>query len=595
MLALPDPSELRKIRAAGQQLLLQAPAQQGVARVVCLGTFNLDWLPAFLAGALLKTGISVPLEQGEFGQVSNLLHDPNSLVYQQPVSSLVIVAAIGDLLQPIFNDPKQDSETLHSLAQECFEHFREGIAQFLGRVPQADCLVVLHPARFAPNPNVVNPLAAARGELAVRQFEKLFLQFVASEPRVHLVDWHSTVTRWGSHALHDARLWYLARMRLNERGVFALADTVAKTMAAIQGKVRKVAVFDLDNTLWGGVVGEIGWQGIELSNEGIGLAYRDVQRMARNWLAGGTIIALCSKNNPADAHGVFEQHPEMLLRREHIAAERINWQDKAANLRELAEELNVGLESMVFFDDNPAEREWVRQALPMVLVPEMPKDISDWPEFLQDLSCFQRWQITSEDAERTHNYRAERERQEYRKTAASFEEYLASLEQKITIERLQASSLARAAQLCQRTNQFNLTTQRYTPAELQALADDGAAIFLLSVADRFGNHGVTGLAILKSLGNQATIDTLLLSCRILGRGIEAAFLAWLAGQACAAGAHNLCGRYIATAKNAQVADFYTRQGFHAVSAEEFKLDLQLGLPQLPTYLEIRTKHESTSS
>ncbi len=585
---LPEASELRKIRAAGQQLLRQTQAEQELARTVCLSTFNLDWLPAFLSGSFANRGVACRIQAGEFGQIASLLQDPNSLVYQSPVSSLVIVTAVEDLLQPLYENPRMSEQAQADLAADAAGQLVDAIGQYLARVPEGDCLLVLHPERFAPDANVINPVAATRGELAVRQLEEQLRQFAAAEPRVHLLNWSAALKRWGSDAFWDARLWYLARMRLNDRGVYALAETIAATMAAARGKLRKVAVFDLDNTLWGGVVGEAGWSGIELGNEGLGLAYADVQRVARNWQATGTILALCSKNNAADVAEVFAQHPEMLLRREYIAAERINWQDKATNLRELAEELNLGLDSLVFIDDNPAEREWVRQALPMVLVPEMPPDVSAWPEFLQELSCFNRLQITSEDAERNQNYRAERERKEFRKSAVSFEDYLSSLEQKITIERLNEASLSRAAQLCQRTNQFNLTTRRYTAPELQKLAADGAEVSLLSVADRFGHHGVTGLAILKPAGDVVTIDTLLLSCRVLGRGIETAFLAWLAKNARESGRHNLRGQYIPTAKNGQVADYYPRHGFQPIGENQFELDLKSAALEIPAYLEIRT-------
>lgn len=593
--SIPEASELRKIRAVGQQLLLQSQAQQELARVVCLGTFNLDWLPAFLTSSLDKLGLPARVQAGEFGQIASLLHDQNSLIYQQSVASLVIVAAVEDLLQPVFDDPRIGATAQEGLAAEAVDQLRNAIGQFLTRVPQADCVLVIQPPRFAPDPNVINPVAVRRGDLAIHHLNQLLRQFAEAEPRVQLVDWSSAVARVGSNSLWDPRLWYLARMRLNDRGIYVLAETLAATMAAARGKVRKVAVFDLDNTLWGGVVGEVGWNGIELGNEGIGLAYHDVQRIARNWQAAGTILALCSKNNTTDVAEVFQQHPEMLLRREHIAAERINWQDKATNLRELAEELNLGLDSLVFFDDNPAEREWVRQALPMVLVPEMPKDISAWPEFMQEMSCFNRLQITNEDAERNQSYRAERERKEFRNSAVSFEEYLASLEQKIVIEQLNEANLSRAAQLCQRTNQFNLTTRRYTSAELQKLSADGAEIYLLSVADRFGNHGVTGLVILKQHDVDVKIDTLLLSCRILGRGIESAFLAWIAARARKLGAHNLRGQYIPTAKNTQVADYYSRHGFRPISEQQFELELRSTALEIPAYLEIRTEHEPRTS
>jgi FkbH-like protein len=266
----------------------------------------------------------------------------------------------------------------------------------------------------------------------------------------------------------------------------------------------------------------------------------------------------------------------MVLQREHLAAVRINWQDKVTNLRELAEELNLGLDSFVFFDDNPIEREWVRGSIPEVLVPQLPKDPAKRPAFLSRMTFFQRITLTEEDLRRPQAYKAQAQRVELHSRAASFEEFLVSLKQEVTIEPVHESSLARTAQLCQRTNQFNLTSQRYTVTDIERLATSSAIeIYNLAVRDRFGDSGITGVGILRFGGEKVEVDTLLLSCRVLGRKVEDVFLAFLAERARARGARYLIGRYSPTGKNQQVATFYPDRGARTVAEGVFILDLEL--------------------
>ena len=375
------------------------------------------------------------------------------------------------------------------------------------------------------------------------------------------VDWDVEVRRSGWDALRDERLWYLARSRLGPAGWFALANRVRDYWLAYHGDARKVVAVDLDDTLWGGVVGEVGLQGIELGNEAIGLAFQDFQRELLKWNDAGVLLTIVSKNNAADALAVFDQHPGMILKRDHFAAMRINWQDKATSLRELAEELNVAIDSFVFLDDNPVEREWVRRALPGVVVPELPSELTARPDFLRRLTHFNRVAVTEADRKRLGSYRFQHKRRELQASAVSMSDYLSSLDQAVRFDPITPATLARAAQMCQRTNQFNLTTRRYTVADLQAmLADDRVEIVSLCVADRFEDYGIVGLAILRHAPQSAELDSFLMSCRVLGRRIEFDFLNEMVRRARARGAERLTGRYLSTAKNAQVVDFLNNAG-----------------------------------
>jgi FkbH-like protein len=377
-------------------------------------------------------------------------------------------------------------------------------------------------------------------------------------------------------------------MRLNPAGHGLLADLVAGHLAARHGVQRKkVAAVDLDDTLWGGIVGEAGTGGIEVGGEGPGLAFLEFQRELLRLHRSGVVLVMCTKNNQDDALAGFD-HPAMLLRREHFAAERINWQDKAANLRELADELNVGIDSFVFLDDNPREREWVRQALPEVVVPELPADPAERPAFLAAGPWFQTLAVTEEDRRRTESYRAQGERRRAASGARSFEDYLASLEQRVTVQPATEATIARAAQLIGKTNQFNLTTRRHAPGDVERMAaDDATEVLTVAVADRFGDSGITGVVIVRHEGDAALVDTFLLSCRVLGRRVEDAVLSVVARHARERGAARLVGTFVPSDRNAQVATFYPDRGF-APTGEEgaWALALDDALPAAPDGVEV---------
>jgi FkbH-like protein len=599
MLARLAPAEIADRRRRGNALLLEHAHTEGVLRVRVLSTFNVDLLPPFLAEALARA--EQPLAEiatGAFGQIAQELLSPDSELYRSAPDTLVLALAVEDLLEPLFTAaPSQLSrEGVARLVDERVAELSEWLGLALERLPATTCYVALVGPLAAPLEHILAPLAWERGQEAILRLHAGVRALAGSNRRIVVVDWEWHLRGAGTAGLHDPRLWYLARMRLSPAGLAALGDLLACHIAASRGATRKVAAVDLDGVLWGGVVGESGLQGIDLGEEGLGLAFQDFQRELLRLRDMGILLVLCSKNNPADAHEVFARHPAMVLRRQHITAERINWQDKATNLRELAGELNVGLDSFVFLDDSQIEREWVRQKLPEVAVPELPADPVDRPASLRAARYFQRIELTDADRGRAIVYEAERSRRDLAARTVSFEEFLASLQQRVAIEPVTDASLARAAQLCQRTNQFNMTTRRYTAAELEAMLDDSAIeLYTLSVSDRFGDSGITGLAILRFAGatgggdpGTAEIDTFLMSCRILGRRLEDTFLAFLAERAAIRGARFLRGRFEPTAKNAQAADFYAERSFEAVGDGSFILDLVRERPHAPAQTNIRT-------
>lgn len=584
------PKALAERRRRGLALLERPPAAPA-ARVAVLSTFCVDLLAPLLAEALTRWDRPASeIAVGPFGQVAQQLLLSSSELYATDPDVLLLVLSVEDLLEPLFAPvgPGLPDAAAAALVDRRVEELCGWLGVALGRLPRTTCCVTLVGPCAAPVEQVLSPLAPERGLGAVLRLHEGVRGLAESGSRIVVIDWEWHVRAQGTAALHDPRLWYLARMRLNPRGLATLAELVACHLAAERGAAYKVAAVDLDGVLWGGVVGEAGVGGIELGEEGLGLAFQDFQRELLRLRELGVLLVACSKNNPQDVAAVFAEHPAMVLRREHFAAQRVNWQDKATNLGELARELNVGLDSFVFFDDSPVERAWVRQALPEVAVAELPADPVARPGMLRSCPYFRRIVLTDVDRGRAGAYAVEHQRRDLAASSASFGQFLASLDQQARIELVSDATLARAAQLCQRTNQFNLTTKRYSVAELEAMRGDGRTeLYTLSVSDRFGDSGITGLAILRLGEDEAEIDTLLMSCRVLGRRLEDVLLAFLAERTQALGARFLVGQFEPTAKNAQVADLYLAHRFEPAGAGLFRLDLQQHRPTAPAEIHVR--------
>jgi FkbH-like protein len=322
----------------------------------------------------------------------------------------------------------------------------------------------------------------------------------------------------------------------------------------------------LDNTLWGGILGEDGPDGIKIGGDYPGKAFLYFQKGLLELNKNGVILAVCSKNNEQDVMDLWENNPFLVLRKEHFAAYRINWQDKATNLKELAEELNLGLDSFVFVDDNPSERELIKQLLPMVTVPDFPAQPYELPLFFKKLveDYFKVYAITEEDKKKTDQYKANAQRLSFQKSFSDFGDFIRSLDIHLTIASANDYNIPRIAQMTQKTNQFNLTTKRYTDADIKVMIEKGGRVYCLSVADRFGDNGITGCMIV----NGCEIDSFLLSCRILGKGIETAFIKKVFQMLHNQGVTELKAKYLPTAKNAQVREFYEKVGMQCVAENE---------------------------
>lgn len=365
-------------------------------------------------------------------------------------------------------------------------------------------------------------------------------------------------------AAYSSKLWYFSKTPFSN-ALFKEAVSESKSaLAGLLGRSRKILVLDLDDTLWGGIVGDDGWQNLSLGgHDAIGEAFVDFQKELKALLRRGVLLAIVSKNDEAIALEAIDKHPEMLLRREDFVAWRINWNDKAANLAELMRDVNLGLDSAVYIDDNPSERARVRETLPGVLVPDWPEDKTQYATTLRALHCFNALSVSEEDRSRTSSYVAERERQANLAAVSSLDDWLQTLSLVVEVEELSSLNLPRAVQLLNKTNQMNLRTRRMSEGEFAAWSQEsGCKIWTFRVRDRFGDYGLTGLASLKVVGDHAHIADFLLSCRVFGKKVEDAIFATLVSEARAMGATLLTATYRPTAKNNPCLQFLERNGFH---------------------------------
>ena len=411
-------------------------------------------------------------------------------------------------------------------------------------------------------------------QTAIANYNLALYDFGRQYSNVKVIDITEFTHRYNAVELFDWKFYFISQMGMNPKLSREFAAWWEKKLASIALKRRKCLVLDLDNTLWGGVLGEDGINGIKIGGDYPGKAFLYFQEALLELSRQGVILTVCSKNNEQDVLDFWGKNPFNLLKKEHFAACRINWADKATNIKELADELNLGLDSLVFVDDNPAERELIRQLLPMVAVPEFPAQPYGLPVFFKQLveDYFKVYSITDEDRKKTEQYKANAARVQAQHSFTDFSTFLESLDIQIGVEEANEFNIQRIAQMTQKTNQFNLTTHCYTDADVRRFVEAGWKIWCISVADKFGDNGITGCIMVTpaSTGSVTVgeIDTFLLSCRILGKGIETAFIKKVFSLLSESGISVLKAKYIPTVKNAQVKEFWEKVGFVCVSEAE---------------------------
>lgn len=479
-----------------------------------------------------------------------------------------------------------------------------GLLEGLRAICGATLVVTLLPRLWGPELGVADAMDA-RSEAELRwRIKQAIARGAETIPSALFSDLDEVLAELGRSRMFDQRMWETARFPYSTAGAQAVIRHLLAYAVVLRQPKAKCIVLDADNTLWGGVVGEEGPTGIALGPDYPGSVYVSFQRRLLELQQRGLLLALCSKNNPQDVAEILQHHPHQLLREEHFAATRVNWEPKPENLRALAAELNLGLESFVFVDDSAYECLAVRQQLPQVTVVQVPSDPLELPYCLDGVARLQITSRTSEDQARTRMYAQERQRRQTAEAFRSHEEYLASLEMVMRVGLDDERHVARIAQLTQKTNQFNLTTHRYSEAQVLAfMRDPECLVAHFSLSDVFGDSGLVGVAIVRGVtgavgvtgagGKTAEVDTLLMSCRVIGRRAEQAFVCFVLQRLAAAGVERVVARYVPTPKNEMVRGFWPSLGFSALETEAgndggagegsaYEWDLRQGLPDMGT-------------
>ena len=569
--------------------VLQLPTQ----RVAILRSFTVEPLVPFVRAGAFAGGLDLSVYTSDFNAYVQEILDPGSRLHAFAPDVAILAVQTRDIAPELWRDFADiDEKQTAAVVTRVTRELRAWIASFRAR---SQASLVLHNLEepVAPSGGVLDAQTGEGQSEAIRRINRDLQAAAAEHTGVYVLDYNALVGRHGRARWHDERKRLTVGLPIAAENLGHLAGEWLRYLHPLAGRVAKAVAVDLDNTLWGGVVGEDGTAGIKLGMEYPGAAYLELQRALLDLHRRGVLLAICSKNNPEDAMDVLENHPHMLLRPAHFAAMRINWSDKVQNLRDLARELNIGLDALAFLDDNPVERQHVRGQLPEVHVIELPDDAMRFARVVRESAMFERLRLTAEDARRGSIYLEQRERDQLLQAVTSPDEFYRSLGQDADIARLTASTLSRCAQLINKTNQFNLTTRRYSEQQLRDLAGSPACdCFSIRVRDRFGDNGLVGVAIARFQDGVCDIDTFLLSCRVIGRTVETAFLSFLVEHARRLGAHRIQGWFIPTRKNAPASAFYASHGFTEQLREEDRslwgLDLAGSvLPRCPEWVTIR--------
>jgi FkbH-like protein len=412
---------------------------------------------------------------------------------------------------------------------------------------------------------------------SVFRFNQLLVEAIAKRANCLLSDFMYLANGAGVQNFFDERLWQTSKYPCANRFLPDLARSAARLIATRRGKVSKVLVLDLDNTLWGGVIGDDGLEGINLGGDAYGEAFRQFQKYILSLRDRGYILAVCSKNNESVALDAFRNHPEMVIKETDISVFVANWNDKASNIEFIARVLNLGLDSIIFIDDSAFERSLVRSALPQVCVPELPEDVTDYCAALEQSGLLEGTGFTKEDATRSAKYREEAQRTTEQLKFGNIDEYLASLEMRIDCSPFRSEDMPRIAQLIQRSNQFNFRTQRLSQAACEKALEAGEVTISARLRDKFGDYGLIAAAVCETLDDDLFIKEFVMSCRVLKRGVEEYLVNYVFDQCRTQGLKGVRGQYLRSAKNAMVADFYARFEFENTFRDNDRSDWYLSV------------------
>ena len=551
-----------------KKLLKQDNTNLPVVKVALLGDTATQFLATAIRGVGVERGYNIKLFEAEYNQVERQVLDPTSDLHQFAAKYTVVFQSSHKLLEHY----GLKSEGLSELANERIQFIRTLCETTEGKIiyfnyPEID--------------DTVFGQYANRTELSftwqIRQLNCELMRLTQEYPNLYICDIAALQNQFGREWMFDSSVYVSTEMVLSLDALPYVGSRVMDIICAIEGKFKKCLILDLDNTVWGGVVGDDGWENIQVGHGlGIGKAYTEFQEWVKKLKNRGIIIAVCSKNDEDKAKEPFEKNPEMVLRLDDIAVFVANWENKADNIRTIQQILNIGFDSMVFLDDNPFERNMVRENVPGVCVPELPEDPGDYLEYLYSLNLFETASYSAGDKDRTKQYQTEAKRVQAAQKFTNEADFLKSLDMVSVVEGFTPFNTPRVAQLSQRSNQFNLRTVRYTDGEIAALgASDKHVCLSFTLEDKFGDNGLICVIIMEKRDAKTLfVDTWFMSCRVLKRGMENFTLNTMVEYAKELGFERIVGEYIPTLKNGIVKEHYTNLGFSPIGDNLYELNIQ---------------------
>lgn len=536
----------------------RTPETPDGTRFALLGDCATQLLATAIRGYALEMNLPLRVFEADYDQIDAQLMDTGSEFYAFAPETVLLYRCTEKLYERFVRTPL---DARAAFAETEIEKIRAEWA----RVQHGTKADILFFASLPMDDGVFGSYALREGSAFPYQLLKLnyLLAEAAREAgNVRLIDLEPIRAHMGYDAFHDPKLYAIAKMPISTQALPAVASRVVDAILARKGRFHKCAIVDLDNTLWGGVIGDDGLEGIQIGELGQGHAFTEFQTWLKELKNRGVMLAVCSKNDEANAKEPFLRHPEMVLKLDDFSAFVANWEDKASNIRRIQKELNIGLDSMVFFDDNPFERNLVRTMLPEVEVPELPEDPAEYTVFARMQNLFDTNSYSDEDRVRTERYLAEKSRTELSAGIDNYDDYLKALGMKAVCAPFDAFHIPRIAQLTQRSNQFNLRTVRYSEQEIEEIAANPRYVTrYYTLRDRFGEHGLIAVVILEKRENELFVNEWLMSCRVLKRGMEQFIADSILRAAREAGVARVVGEYIPTPKNAMVKDLYASMGF----------------------------------
>ncbi len=573
-----------------KDLFDRAPQNRKI-KIAILGSFTLEGVREALLIKCLKESIYPLIYTGSYNQYNQEILDSASNLYDFRPNIVILDLDTRTVAGENYFQLDSDGQSMHGKAW-----IKSTLSTILGLIRKiqenSKASILLHNFEvptYSPL-GIIDNKQSYSFRLLVQELNSELRDVLRNDPRTFLFDFERFASKIGKDNLIDYKMYYLGDFRINPKVIPDLCDEYVPYIRALLSMTKKCLVLDLDGVLWSGVIGEDGLSGIKLGPTPEGQPFLDLQKYILGLYNRGVILAINSANNVDDAMEVFRKHPYMMLKEDHFAAMQINWQDKVSNMKAIAEQVEIGIDSLVFVDDNHVNREVVKQALPEVLTIDLPSDPSLYPKTIMDMHVFDSLQLTSEDKVRGKMYAEQRKRQEFQRAAGDINEYLKVLQIVVTIEKASKFNIPRISQLTQKTNQFNVTTRRYLEDDITKMADsDNFLVVSVKVEDKFGDSGLTGLAIIEKDPQRWRIDSFLLSCRVLGRNVEDTLLAYIIEQAAQEGARILVGEFIPTKKNAPAKDFFAKHGFSKVSelngSEIWEYDLQQ-VRQFPQFVKV---------